>query len=341
MTKLGICQVRGLFESEVVVLNGPELGVGRSPGDGLFIQDEGISRLHGLFTCHGPYWFYKDLGSTNGSFVNGQALPENLWRVLRSGDILQLADISMKLQLLNSVGESCFPEEDRPHLLLFSGSSFLGRVDVFRAPVKFGGPSCDFACRGVETEILELLIEFDSRAMNASGFSANAGVFLNKERLVGTQSLKHGDVLQVQNYVVAVNDPAQVLGQSYQGQLFQSSSLVPEDDCHIAGAHDLSSEKELRSNHPVRKQSRGAKFKEFGTLDDVSLQDGSETLETKRCMLRNSNEAWERASQQRVSVAKLSKRGSVRSPISTVLVALATGVPIAVMAISLLAVFQR
>lgn len=333
MSRLGISQVRGLFESEVVVLTGPELGVGRSPGDGLFIQDEGISRLHGLFTCHEPYWFYKDLGSTNGSFMNGQALPENVWRVLRTGDILQLADISMKLQLLNSAGEPCGPEEDRPHLLLFNGSSFLGRVDVFRAPVKFGGRSCDFVCRGVDTEILELLIEFDSGRMCASGGGASDLVFLNEERLLGTHALKHGDVLRVYDYVVAVNDPVKVLGECHPEPISESN---PET---VEGVANTIEETCLLFQE--REQSRVVHFKGFGTLDDLSVQDGAETVETKSCLVRNSNDAWERASQQRATLEKLAEGRRARSPISTILVAVATGLPIAVIAVSLLTVFQR
>ncbi len=74
-----------------------EVSVGRDPNSGLSIQDDGISRQHGKFEHHGDYWFFKDLGSTNGSFINGIKLRHDELRLIKRGDLLQLADISLKI----------------------------------------------------------------------------------------------------------------------------------------------------------------------------------------------------------------------------------------------------
>lgn len=52
-----------------------------------------ISRRHACLTCHGPgQWTVTDMQSRHGTFVNGEPLSPGVSRVLRSGDILRLAD---------------------------------------------------------------------------------------------------------------------------------------------------------------------------------------------------------------------------------------------------------
>jgi hypothetical protein len=52
-----------------------------------------ISRRHVCLACHGPgQWTVTDTQSRHGTFVNDERLPPGVSRVLRSGDILRLAD---------------------------------------------------------------------------------------------------------------------------------------------------------------------------------------------------------------------------------------------------------
>jgi hypothetical protein len=48
-----------------------ELVVGRSPGCDIVISHESVSRRHARLTPRDGAWILHDLGSTNGSFVNG------------------------------------------------------------------------------------------------------------------------------------------------------------------------------------------------------------------------------------------------------------------------------
>jgi len=56
------------FEAE---LTGDRMSVGRNDGNDITIPDGSVSGSHGEFTFDGSTWSFTDLGSTNGTKVNG------------------------------------------------------------------------------------------------------------------------------------------------------------------------------------------------------------------------------------------------------------------------------
>ena len=73
-----------------------ELLVGRDPDCGLPFGDGSVSRRHSrIFLANGAVYI-EDLGSQNGTFVNGTRL--DLARLLRSGDEIRAGDVVFKLK---------------------------------------------------------------------------------------------------------------------------------------------------------------------------------------------------------------------------------------------------
>lgn len=65
-----------------------ELTIGRAPGCGVRVEDAYTSNLHArLFRRDGSLWL-EDLGSTNGTWVNGELVAEPM--KLGRGDLLQV-----------------------------------------------------------------------------------------------------------------------------------------------------------------------------------------------------------------------------------------------------------
>jgi pSer/pThr/pTyr-binding forkhead associated (FHA) protein len=60
--------------------------------------DAGVSRLHAVIKKDGSRLLFMDLGSSNGSFVNGKRLSPNMEQALQHGDIVALG--KMKMQVL-------------------------------------------------------------------------------------------------------------------------------------------------------------------------------------------------------------------------------------------------
>lgn len=66
-----------------VVLRGDRMVVGRLTGCDICLEDRSASREHAVFTAEGSGWALEDLGSTNGTLLNGNRLARER---LRDGD---------------------------------------------------------------------------------------------------------------------------------------------------------------------------------------------------------------------------------------------------------------
>lgn len=84
----------GLKGMKIDVL-GPVV-VGRSPGADIVIPEMYVSGKHARFSLQGPALIVEDLGSTNGTLVNGHDVAEGV--LLRDGDIIQIGDVSLKVK---------------------------------------------------------------------------------------------------------------------------------------------------------------------------------------------------------------------------------------------------
>ncbi len=65
--------------------------------DGYGAESLGISRRHALLSRDEIRLHLSDLGSTNGTFLNGQRVGENAYAVVRDGDEIRLGQMTMRL----------------------------------------------------------------------------------------------------------------------------------------------------------------------------------------------------------------------------------------------------
>jgi pSer/pThr/pTyr-binding forkhead associated (FHA) protein len=71
-------------------LDGDQLTIGRDSSNGVAINDAEVSRKHSRLLFQGGKYVIEDLGSTNGTFVNGQRLAGPV--VLKAGDVVSLGE---------------------------------------------------------------------------------------------------------------------------------------------------------------------------------------------------------------------------------------------------------
>jgi FHA domain len=82
-------EVRKPSGPELIPLTGQRVTVGKLRTCVVSLdQDPTVSRMHALLENFGSAWSIRDLGSRNGSYVNGERITEE--RLLRSGDELRL-----------------------------------------------------------------------------------------------------------------------------------------------------------------------------------------------------------------------------------------------------------
>jgi pSer/pThr/pTyr-binding forkhead associated (FHA) protein len=71
-------------------LEGDQLTIGRDASNGVAINDAEVSRKHSRLSFQGGKYVLEDLGSTNGTFINGQRLSGPA--VLKPGDVVSLGE---------------------------------------------------------------------------------------------------------------------------------------------------------------------------------------------------------------------------------------------------------
>ena len=86
----------GFYEGLEVPIDRDCVVIGRGKGADVMIAEPTMSRAHAALGCEGPDFFVQDLGSTNGTLVNGDRFEKT---VLRDGDEIQLGKLRLRVKL--------------------------------------------------------------------------------------------------------------------------------------------------------------------------------------------------------------------------------------------------
>src|SRR5690606_1374819 len=111
-----------------------EVLVGRSSQAGMRLTGQGVSRLHARFFRDGDATFVEDLGSTNGTLVNGVRLTGPT--ALRDGDKIQIgASLLIKFSRQDALGRSfqeqlCEAALRDPRTKVFNRRAFNERLET-------------------------------------------------------------------------------------------------------------------------------------------------------------------------------------------------------------------
>jgi PAS domain-containing protein len=94
--------------TELYMINGPLAGltfeiesdvttIGRSSDNSIIIKDLSISRKHAKVTLTGDRYFIEDLGSHNGTWINGHSMNPGYQIQLKEGDFISIGNVSMSI----------------------------------------------------------------------------------------------------------------------------------------------------------------------------------------------------------------------------------------------------
>lgn len=90
MAKFQFIMRSGPTPGKVFPLEGSEVSIGRENSNTLPIADAEVSRKHALMALHGSAYVIQDLGSTNGTFINGTRISSP--QTLNPGDTVAFGE---------------------------------------------------------------------------------------------------------------------------------------------------------------------------------------------------------------------------------------------------------
>jgi pSer/pThr/pTyr-binding forkhead associated (FHA) protein len=91
-----ICVLRGFYEGLEVAVDRDWLVIGRGRGADVILAEATISRAHAAIGFEEDAFFVQDLGSTNGTLVNGTRQERS---ALKNGDELQMGKLILRINL--------------------------------------------------------------------------------------------------------------------------------------------------------------------------------------------------------------------------------------------------
>jgi pSer/pThr/pTyr-binding forkhead associated (FHA) protein len=171
-----------------------------------------VSRAHGRILPLGSYWFYQDLGSTNGSWLNGNVVPAQTMRLIRSGDMLQLADAILKVTEISHTGIVINgPQKDLParSLIVVEQDIFIAEYPVpdYGRALVVGGPGANLEISGAMLNVASLIVERKGMYTAASGSANQMPALLDGQPIMEAVPLQDGQQITVGNYTIIYNEP--------------------------------------------------------------------------------------------------------------------------------------
>lgn len=136
--------------------------IGRDDSCNVVIQNRQVSRYHARFVCLPNGVQLEDLGSKNGTHINGQEVIQPV--ILQDGDIIQIA-LAQQFLFLNS--DSTLPLESAP-AITYEGSPthLLLRVDKRSRRVWIGNEELLPPLSVSQYQLLELLADNPGRVVS-------------------------------------------------------------------------------------------------------------------------------------------------------------------------------
>ena len=208
--QLGLFQIVNNERKLLGYLSGDEVLVGREPAGGIALPGQGVSRLHGKFFSVRSHWFFKDLGSTNGSWVNGEKAEQARPYLVKTGDLVQLADVAMQLLAGDEAGAGVrnLGGIGFRSLIIFSRGEFLEEYPIpeYGRALAVGGPKADLRLDVDLDDLPALVVERRGDSVCAFTVSREAMAWCNGKPIGHPVNLRDRDEVRVSHYSIIYND---------------------------------------------------------------------------------------------------------------------------------------
>lgn len=214
------------------VLRDESLIIGREAGLVLRLGSAAVSRSHGIFIPVANHWFYKDLGSTNGSWLNERRLAPDTFQIIRPGDLLQIADCLLQVDATEGEANIGPATSDIWSVAIMLGDNF---VDEFPVPkygriMVIGGREADIVFPGgsEKGEDPALVCERRKDGIYAFQVDRSRQAFVNGQLLERSMLVNDNDCIAIEPFQIVINCPQPKVAEKEQEIVPAKTAPAPE-----------------------------------------------------------------------------------------------------------------
>ncbi len=180
----------------------PLLRVGRDPSNDLVLSFGAVSRQHAAIEQQNGRYLLRDLGSTNGTYVNNVRLPSGQPQLLEPGDVIRIGDkAGNNVRLVFNLSAA---ESGEPLSLAAPGTMRLEPVQLGTQERFTLGRAADNHLTLAHPAVSRYHAEIRQTPGGAQlvDLGSQNGTYVNGRRVSGPQPLQVGDIVQVGPYKV-------------------------------------------------------------------------------------------------------------------------------------------
>jgi hypothetical protein len=188
--------------TEIAVVDHGIISIGRHQSNTIVVDSSSVSRNHGELICAGSHWVFRDLGSTNGSFINDRPIPAGQLKLVKDNSIVCLSNFHIAVSYLEAKPADCVNS-----LLIFYRDRFLSeyipqhREDVFYA----GGEFQNIRIEGEDPHVTQFSIQFRQDVFSIQLFQISVPILVNGQTINNFANLNDTDEILVDDFTILVN----------------------------------------------------------------------------------------------------------------------------------------
>ncbi len=215
-------------ELDKFLLGQGKVVIGRSPDCDIKIDNPAISRNHAAIEFSNEQYLLSDMGSSNGTFLNGDAVTEP--KPLKPGDVISVAKFELHFQeasraevekmvdgmdmeatmMVDSekmaqafVSTGTMTQASGPRkLVVLKGDTNIKELSIERDVITIGkDDNCDIVVKGFFMDKIEATLTEKNGKFHLNPFGS--GVKMNEQKLEKETLLKVGDTFQVGKTIIA------------------------------------------------------------------------------------------------------------------------------------------
>jgi pSer/pThr/pTyr-binding forkhead associated (FHA) protein len=209
------------------------VSIGRAVSGDLCLPDPAVSARHAEVRREGGDWYLSDLGSTNGTRLNGTPVPVGVPRLLRTGDEVTIARFTVAVEtevpidpetelstallakgLVREVLAHLRPAEGAPSLRVVAGpdAGQGASLPAVGSEVRLGrGGACELCLTDAFVSREHAVVRRDATGLVLERIESRPCVLVNGEPVFGPRRLSDRDEIQMGNTRIVVSDLADAL----------------------------------------------------------------------------------------------------------------------------------